>query len=139
MASAPRSASAAPRLPWPGVRRAMHAWRRVRRSTSACGSRTSVPAARSPTCRRHCGGRGRDGVRAVSTQVSPSATDALVVRLRGVLERRYHHLHPFNQRMHRGELSRDELRLWVANRFYYQISIPIKDALILSSCPEREV
>src|SRR5882762_5195150 len=52
MASAPRSASAAPRLPWPGVRRAMHAWRRVRRSTSACGSRTSVPAARSPTCRR---------------------------------------------------------------------------------------
>ncbi len=27
----------------------------------------------------------------------------------------------------------------MANRFYYQISIPIKDALILSSCPEREV
>src|SRR5213076_2959777 len=46
---------------------------------------------------------------------------------------------PFNQRMHRGELSRQELQLWVANRFYYQISIPIKDALILSSCPEREV
>src|SRR2546426_702085 len=88
---------------------------------------------------RHCGGRGRDGVRAVSTRVSPSATAELVGRLRGVLERRYHHLHPFNQRMHRGELSRDELRLWVANRFYYQISIPIKDALILSSCPEREV
>lgn len=41
--------------------------------------------------------------------------------------------------MHRGELSRQELQLWVANRFYYQISIPVKDALILSSCPEREV
>jgi pyrroloquinoline-quinone synthase len=55
------------------------------------------------------------------------------------LERRYHHLHPFNQRMHRGDLSREELQRWVANRFYYQINIPVKDALILANCPEREV
>src|SRR5438874_7604013 len=87
----------------------------------------------------HRGGRGRDGVRAVSVQASSPAVEGLVGRLRGVLERRYHHLHPFNQRMHRGELSRPELQLWVANRFYYQVNIPIKDALILSSCPEREV
>jgi pyrroloquinoline-quinone synthase len=60
-------------------------------------------------------------------------------RLRGVLERRYHHLHPFNQRMHRGELSREELQLWVANRFYYQVNIPVKDALILANCPDRDV
>jgi len=69
----------------------------------------------------------------------PSGHDEFVRRLRGVLERRYHHLHPFNQRMHRGELSREELQLWVANRFYYQINIPVKDALILANCPEREV
>src|SRR2546430_4945749 len=81
----------------------------------------------------------RSGVRAVSAPVRSPAVDGLVERLRGVLERRYHHLHPFNQRMHRGELSRQELQLWVANRFYYQVNIPIKDALILSSCPEREV
>src|SRR5205809_3261177 len=73
------------------------------------------------------------GVRAVT------ATDELTRRLRGVLERRYHHLHPFNQRMHRGELSREELQLWVANRFYYQVNIPIKDALILANCPEPAV
>jgi pyrroloquinoline-quinone synthase len=65
--------------------------------------------------------------------------EELARRLRDVLERRYHHLHPFNQRMHRGELSRAELQLWVANRFYYQINIPVKDALILANCPEREV
>ncbi len=69
----------------------------------------------------------------------PWSRDEFVGRLRGVLERRYHHLHPFNQRMHGGELSREELQLWVANRFYYQINIPVKDALILASCPEREV
>ncbi|HYK82580.1 MAG TPA: pyrroloquinoline-quinone synthase PqqC [Gemmatimonadales bacterium] len=70
---------------------------------------------------------------------APWSSDEFRGRLRGVLERRYHHLHPFNQRMHRGELSRAELELWVANRFYYQINIPIKDALILAHCPEREV
>ncbi len=71
--------------------------------------------------------------------VEPSSRDEFVGRLRAVLERRYHHLHPFNQRMHRGELSREELQLWVANRFYYQINIPVKDALILANCPERAV
>jgi len=70
---------------------------------------------------------------------APWPKDEFVRRLRGVLERRYHHLHPFNQRMHRGELSRDELQLWVANRFYYQVNIPVKDALILSNCPEPDV
>src|SRR2546430_17687157 len=41
--------------------------------------------------------------------------------------------------MHCGELSREELQLWVANRFYYQINIPVKDALVLANCPERAV
>jgi pyrroloquinoline-quinone synthase len=71
--------------------------------------------------------------------LGPSSHDEFVGRLRAVLERRYHHLHPFNQRMHRGDLSREELQRWVANRFYYQINIPVKDALILANCPEREV
>lgn len=70
---------------------------------------------------------------------APWPRDEFVRKLCGVLERRYHHLHPFNQRMHRGELSPEELRLWVANRFYYQANIPIKDAAILSNCPEPEV
>ena len=33
---------------------------------------------------------------------------------------RYHNLHPFHVRMDAGELTRDELQRWVANRFYYQ-------------------
>jgi len=31
------------------------------------------------------------------------------------------------------------VRGWVANRFYYQIAIPIKDAAVLSNCPDRDV
>jgi pyrroloquinoline-quinone synthase len=41
--------------------------------------------------------------------------------------------------MNEGRLSPEALRGWVANRFYYQRNIPIKDAAILSNCPVREV
>ena len=52
---------------------------------------------------------------------------------------RYHNLHPLHRRMDGGELTREELQRWVANRFYYQKCIPLKDAAILSNCPEAEV
>src|SRR5262249_22731006 len=41
--------------------------------------------------------------------------------------------------MNEGQLSPEALRGWVANRFYYQRNIPIKDAAILSNCPVRDV
>ncbi|GAA3222327.1 pyrroloquinoline-quinone synthase PqqC [Nonomuraea helvata] len=59
--------------------------------------------------------------------------------LRAVPERRYHHLHPFNLRMHAGELSRDELRGWILNRFHYQRHIPVKDAFILAKLTTPEL
>ena len=64
-----------------------------------------------------------------------SAGDAPAVfleRLRSESQRRYHDQHPFHLRMHQGALSREELRLWVKSRYYYQTRIPIKDALILA-------
>jgi pyrroloquinoline-quinone synthase len=66
------------------------------------------------------------------------AADELVERLRAQGSR-YHNLHPFHRRMDAGELTRDELQRWVANRFYYQRCIPIKDAAIVSNCPDIEV
>lgn len=52
---------------------------------------------------------------------------------------RYHDQHPFHVRMNEGELSREELQRWVINRYAYQAAIPIKDAAILSNCPEPGV
>ena len=52
---------------------------------------------------------------------------------------RYHDLHPFHKRMNEGLLTPAEIRLWAANRFYYQKSIPLKDAAILSNCWERAI
>jgi pyrroloquinoline-quinone synthase len=62
----------------------------------------------------------------------------LVERLRSQAER-YHAAHPFHVRMNAGELSPEQIRGWVANRFHYQESIPIKDAAILSNCPDVTV
>jgi pyrroloquinoline-quinone synthase len=53
--------------------------------------------------------------------------------------RAYHIHHPFNVMLNSGKASPEQIRGWVANRFYYQISIPIKDAAILANCDERAV
>ena len=49
----------------------------------------------------------------------------------------YHIHHPFNRMLNEGKASRDQIHGWVANRYYYQISIPVKDAAVLSNCPDR--
>jgi pyrroloquinoline-quinone synthase len=51
----------------------------------------------------------------------------------------YHIHHPFQVLMNEGRLDQTQIQGWVANRYYYQISIPIKDAAILANCPDREV
>ena len=53
--------------------------------------------------------------------------------------RGYHIYHPFHVMMYEGKLTKEQLQCWVANRFYYQIAIPMKDAAILSNCPDKEV
>jgi pyrroloquinoline-quinone synthase len=65
--------------------------------------------------------------------------EAFVEKLRAVGGRGYHDKHPFHLAMNEGQLSPEALRGWVANRFYYQRNIPIKDAAILANCPVREV
>ena len=50
----------------------------------------------------------------------------------------YHIHHPFNVRMNSGLLSKEQVRGWVANRFYYQVNIPQKDGAIIANCSDRE-
>jgi pyrroloquinoline-quinone synthase len=65
--------------------------------------------------------------------------ETFVENLRAIGVRAYHDKHPFHVAMNEGRLSPEALRGWVANRFYYQRNIPIKDATVLSNCPVREV
>ena len=65
--------------------------------------------------------------------------EMFTANLRAVGTSRYHHLHPVHVRMNAGELTPNEVRGWIVNRFYYQQIIPVKDAAIISNCPLREV
>lgn len=53
-------------------------------------------------------------------------------RLRQIGAERYHDKHPFHDLLHGGDCTPDQVRAWVINRFYYQASIPMKDAAFMS-------
>jgi pyrroloquinoline-quinone synthase len=53
--------------------------------------------------------------------------------------RSYHIHHPFNVMLNTGRATPEQIRGWVANRFYYQIAIPVKDGAILANCPDPAV
>ena len=54
-------------------------------------------------------------------------------------EKYYHINHEFHLLMNSGKLHKEAIQGWVANRFYYQTTIPVKDAAIMANCPERDV
>ncbi|MDT8407274.1 MAG: pyrroloquinoline-quinone synthase PqqC [Methylococcales bacterium] len=67
----------------------------------------------------------------------PWSREQFEQKLRG-MEKYYHIHHPYHVLMNEGKLSKQQIQGWVANRFYYQLSIPIKDANILANCPDRK-
>jgi pyrroloquinoline-quinone synthase len=65
--------------------------------------------------------------------------EIFIGKLRAIGVRAYHDKHPFHVLMNQGGLSAEAVRGWVANRFYYQQNIPVKDAAIISNCSVRHV
>jgi pyrroloquinoline-quinone synthase len=74
----------------------------------------------------------------MSADEEPWSSAEFERRLRAKGER-YHIHHPFHVRMNAGHCTREQVRGWVCNRFYYQVNIPVKDAAILANCPDRDV
>ncbi|PYV40322.1 MAG: pyrroloquinoline quinone biosynthesis protein C [Acidobacteria bacterium] len=72
-------------------------------------------------------------------RATPWNKETFLANLRAAGMTRYHDKHPFHRQMNTGQLTEEQLCGWVANRFYYQRNIPVKDAAILSNCPVREV
>ena len=54
-------------------------------------------------------------------------------------EKFYHVHHEFHILMNSGKLEKKAIQGWVANRFYYQCAIPVKDAAIISNCWDRDM
>lgn len=65
--------------------------------------------------------------------------DDLERRLFQIGATRYHNLHPFHDLLHGGKLNRGQVQAWALNRYYYQSSIPLKDALVVSRFRERAI
>ena len=72
----------------------------------------------------------------MSALLSP---DELEARLKAIGAERYHNRHAFHLMMNEGALSKDQLRAWALNRYCYQATIPIKDAVILSRMTDPEL
>ena len=64
---------------------------------------------------------------------------AMERRLRHIGATRYHSLHPFHHMLHGGKLTKGQVQAWALNRYYYQSSIPIKDAIVLSRFRDRKI
>jgi pyrroloquinoline-quinone synthase len=60
-------------------------------------------------------------------------------RLRLVGVERYHDKHPFHIRLHEGTLNQGQMQAWVLNRFYYQKSIPLKDASLIGRADDIDL
>ncbi len=70
------------------------------------------------------------------TLLSP---EGLAEALRAIGAERYHILHPFHRLLHDGRLNRAQVQAWALNRYYYQASIPVKDATLLARLPTAEL
>jgi coenzyme PQQ biosynthesis protein C len=65
--------------------------------------------------------------------------DELEAALRDIGARRYHRLHPFHKLLHGGQCSKGQVQAWALNRYYYQVSIPLKDASLIARCDDSAI
>ena len=71
--------------------------------------------------------------------VTLNSAEELEVALRQIGATRYHNLHPFHRLLHGGKLNKGQVQAWALNRYYYQSTIPIKDAVVISRFRDRGI
>ncbi|MBM9595941.1 pyrroloquinoline-quinone synthase PqqC [Rhodobacteraceae bacterium MCCB 386] len=73
------------------------------------------------------------------TEAPLQSAEDLERRLFEIGATRYHNLHPFHAMLHGGKLNRGQVQAWALNRYYYQSSIPLKDAIVVSRFRDRAI
>jgi pyrroloquinoline-quinone synthase len=71
----------------------------------------------------------------VAEPLARAEFEAALRSLRG----QYWDQHPFHIRLHAGDATAEEVRLWVANRWHYQECLAQKNAAIVANCPLADV
>ena len=79
------------------------------------------------------------GMTALSIGKGVTLNDAeeLEAMLRQIGATRYHNLHPFHRLLHGGKLNKGQVQAWALNRYFYQSTIPLKDAMVISRFRDR--
>ena len=80
-----------------------------------------------------------DGITAYSIGKAFPLNNAeeLEAALRHIGATRYHSLHPFHALLHGGKLNKGQVQAWALNRYFYQSTIPLKDAVVISRFRDR--
>jgi pyrroloquinoline-quinone synthase len=88
---------------------------------------------------KNLSGENLSGMTALSIGAHVRLNDAseLEAALRHIGATRYHNLHPFHGLLHGGKLNKGQVQAWALNRYYYQSTIPIKDAVVISRFRDR--
>src|SRR4029450_4725354 len=63
--------------------------------------------------------------------------EELEATVRHIGATRYQSLHPFHELLHGGKLNKGQVQAGALNRYYYQSTIPIKDAVVISRFRDR--
>ena len=69
--------------------------------------------------------------------ISLNNAEELEATLRHIGATRYHNLHPFHRLLHGGKLNKGQVQAWALNRYFYQSTIPLKDAMVISRFRDR--
>jgi pyrroloquinoline-quinone synthase len=85
--------------------------------------------------------RAADGITAYSVgkNIPLNSAADLEAALRHIGATRYHSLHPFHGLLHGGKLNKGQVQAWALNRYYYQSTIPLKDAVVISRFRDRGI
>ena len=75
----------------------------------------------------------------IGKDVPLNNADELEAALRHIGATRYHSLHPFHRLLHGGKLNKGQVQAWALNRYYYQSTIPLKDAMVISRFRDRSI
>src|SRR5437762_4488427 len=73
----------------------------------------------------------------IGKDIKLNSAEELEATLRHIGATRYHSLHPFHKLLHGGKLNKGQVQAWALNRYYYQSTIPIKDAVVISRFRDR--
>src|SRR5580692_821187 len=68
-----------------------------------------------------------------------TSAEELEAALRHIGATRYHSLHPFHRLLHGGKLNKGQVQAWALNRYFYQSTIPLKDAVVISRFRDRGI